>query len=54
MTCFLLFDKLCDYTVQNLVVGSSNSDDATYKTDKERSIKIENYLKNVGQFDPVP
>ena len=37
MTCFLLFDKLCDYTVQNLVVGSSNSDDGTYKTDKERS-----------------
>ena len=29
--------KLCDYTVQNLVVGSSNSDDGTYKTDKERS-----------------
>ena len=54
MTCFLLFDKLCDYTVQNLVVGSSNSNDGTYKTDKERSIKIENYLKNVGQFDPVP
>ena len=54
MTCFLLYDKLCDYTVQNLVVGSSNSDDGTYKTDKERSIKIENYLKNVGQFDPVP
>ena len=25
------------YTVQNLVVGSSNSDDGTYKTDKERS-----------------
>ena len=37
MTCFLLFDKLCDYTVQNLVVGSSNSDDGTFKTDKERS-----------------
>ena len=37
MTCFLLFDKLCDYTVQNLVVGSSNSDDGTYKTVKERS-----------------
>ena len=37
MTCFLLFDKLCDYTVQNLVVGSSNSDDRRYKTDKERS-----------------
>ena len=37
MTCFLMFDKLCDYTVQNLVVGSSNSDDGTYKTDKERS-----------------
>ena len=55
MTCFLLFDKLCDYTVQNLAVGSSNSDDGTYKTDKERStLKIENYLKNVGQFDPVP
>ena len=37
MTCFLLFDKLCDYTVLNLVVGSSNSDDGTCKTDKERS-----------------
>ena len=37
MTCFLLFDKLCDYTVKNLVVGSSNSDDGRYKTDKERS-----------------
>ena len=37
MTCFLLFDKLCDYTVQNLAVGSSNSDDGTYKKDKERS-----------------
>ena len=37
VTCFLLFDKLCDYTVQNLVVGSSNSDHGTYKTDKERS-----------------
>ena len=37
MTCFLLFDKLCDYTVQNLVVGSSNSDDGTYKTDQKRS-----------------
>ena len=32
-----VFDKLCDYTVQNLVVRSSNSDDGTYKTDKERS-----------------
>ena len=52
---FLQFDKLCDYTVQNLAVGSSNSDDGTYKTDKERSTsKIENYLKDVGQFDPVP
>ena len=37
IACFLLFDKLCDYTVQNLVVGSSNSDGGTYKTDKERS-----------------
>ena len=37
MTCFLLFDKLCDYTVQNLAVGSSNSDDGTYKIDQERS-----------------
>ena len=55
MTCFLLFDKLCDYTVKNLVVGSSNGDDETYKTDKERSaLKLKNYLKNVGQFDPVP
>ena len=35
MTCFLLFDKLCDYNVQNLVVGSSNSDNGTYKTKKE-------------------
>ena len=35
--CFLLFDKLCDYTGQNLVVGNSNSDDGRYKTDKERS-----------------
>ena len=34
---FSTVDKLCDYTVQNLVVGSSNSDDGTYKTDKERS-----------------
>ena len=30
MTCFLLFDKLCHYIVQNFVVGSSNSDDGTY------------------------
>ena len=28
MTCFL-FDKLCDFTVQKFVVGSSNSDDGT-------------------------
>ena len=34
--CFLLFDKLCDYTVQNFVVGSSNNDDGTL-TDQERS-----------------
>ena len=27
MTCFLLFDKLCDYNMQNFVVGSSNNDD---------------------------
>ena len=33
VTCFLLFDKLCNYIVQNLVVGSSNSDDGKYKTD---------------------
>ena len=30
MTCFLLFDKLCDYIVQNFMVDSSNSDDGTY------------------------
>ena len=54
MTCFLLFDKLCDYTVQNLVVGSSNSDDGTENKERKKRIKIENYLKNVGQFDPVP
>ena len=30
MTCFLLFDKLCDYIVQNFVVSSSNSADGTY------------------------
>ena len=29
MMRFLLFDKLCDYTLQNFVVGSSNSDDGT-------------------------
>ena len=29
MTFFPLFDKLSDYTVQNFVVGSSNSDDGT-------------------------
>ena len=29
MTCFLIFDKLCDYTMQNFVAGSSNSDDGT-------------------------
>ena len=28
-TCFLLFDKLCDYTVQNFVVGSSNNGNGT-------------------------
>ena len=37
MRCFLLFDKLCDYTVQNFVVGSSNSDHETCKTNQERS-----------------
>ena len=36
MTCFLQFDKLCDYTVQNFVVASSNSDHGTL-TDLERS-----------------
>ena len=34
-TCFLLFDKLCDYSVQNFVVGSSNSDDAHKQFKKE-------------------
>ena len=34
---FLLFDKFCDYTVPNLVVGSSNSEGGTYITDEERS-----------------
>ena len=29
MTCFLLLDKLCDYTVQKFVVGGSNNDDGT-------------------------
>ena len=27
MTCFLLFDELCDDTAQNFAVGNSNSDD---------------------------
>ena len=45
MTCLLLFDKLCDYTVQSFVVGSSNSDDGTYKTDQGRRLSV--------QFDPV-
>ena len=29
MTCFLLFDKLWHYTVQNFLVGSLNGDDGT-------------------------
>ena len=29
MTCFPLLDKLYDYTVQNFIDGSSNSDDRT-------------------------
>ena len=29
MTCFLLIYKLCDYTVQDFVVGSSNCYDGT-------------------------
>ena len=29
MKCFLLFDKIYDYTVHDFVVGSSNSDDGT-------------------------
>ena len=29
MTCFLLFDKLCDYIVQTFVVGSANNSDGT-------------------------
>ena len=35
MTCFLLFDKLCDYTAQNFVVGSSNNDDMERKQIKK-------------------
>ena len=50
MICFLLFNKLCDYTVRNFVVGSSNRDDGTRKT----RVKVENYLKVVSaQLDPV-
>ena len=37
MRCFLLFDKLCDYTVQSFVVGSSNSDHGAYKTNQEET-----------------
>ena len=29
LTCFLLFDKLCDYIVQTFVVGSANNSDRT-------------------------
>ena len=29
MTCFLLFDKLGNYTMQNFVVSNSNSDGGT-------------------------
>ena len=47
MTCFLLFDKLCDYTVQNFVFGSSNSDDWTNRTRKKR-VEVEIYLKVAG------
>ena len=44
MICFLLFDKLRDYTVRNFVVGSSNSNDGTRKN----RVKVENYLKVVS------
>ena len=50
LICFLLFDKLYDYTVRNCVVGGSNSDDGTRKN----RVKVENYLKVVSaQLDPV-
>ena len=53
MTCVLLFDKLCDYTVQNFVVGSSNNDDGTL-TDQERSaLKLKIILRLSAQFDQV-
>ena len=29
MNCFPLLDKLCDYTMQNFMVGSSNGDNET-------------------------
>ena len=46
MTCFLLFDKLCDYTVQNFVVGSSNNDDGTSTCrSRQKCVAVENDLK---------
>ena len=54
MTCFLPFDKICDYTVQNFLVGSLNSDDGTYKTDQGRSaLKLKIILRLSTQFDRV-
>ena len=51
MTCFLPFVKLCDYTEQNFVVGSSNNDDGTYiNRSRKKRVKVENYLKVVGSF----
>ena len=48
MTRFLLFDKLCDYTVQNFVVGSSNNDDGGINRSRKERVKVENLLKVVG------
>ena len=54
MTCFQLFDKLRNYTLQNFVVGSSNSDDGTYKTDQGRNaLKLKIIQRLSAQFDPV-
>ena len=54
MTFFQLFDKLRNYTLQNFVVGSSNSDDGTYKTDQGRNaLKLKIIQRLSAQIDPV-
>ena len=51
MTCFLPFDKLCDYTVQNFVVGSANNDDGTQRDQEITALKLKIIQRLLTQFD---